>query len=133
MPDNTFYFLRHGKPFVYQVGHDLYYIGLAVFRPCTAEECKLFETYRKEVDKVHHLPYTPNENDVKELVAVLDEILEMGNVVCTDAAMETADQDLCKFFSSLKEGEEEKLMGQHDDFVEALDYKDGAFYRHSKD
>lgn len=132
MPSNIFFTLRKGTPFIYQTTHDLHYIGQAVFRACTPEECQLFQSYRKELDNIHRLSYTPNEDDVQQLIAALNQILERGNVVCTDTAIDNAQHEWHDFFLSLNEIEVENLNKQHEDFIEALDYKDGAFYRHDK-
>lgn len=125
--------LRNGYPFIYysaSIGYK--YIGLPVFRDCTQEEIELYKTYTEELNMIHRLEYTPNERDTKKLVKTLNEILVRGTVVYNDNLAKESANNLWDSLEKLPEGEIASFAIQREYLIESFDYRDGAFYRHSK-
>ena len=112
--------LKCSRTFIYKIDSiGIKCIGMNEFRDCTSTEKEVFEQYQEEIKKIHMMSYTPDKRDVKKLVELFDEILLMVDSIYDE--------------SYLTEEELNSLYNQHEDYIEAWDYKDGAFYRHSKE
>jgi len=125
--------LRNGYPFIYysvSIGHK--YIGLPVFRDCLQEEIELYRTYTEELNSIHSLTCTPDERDTKKLVKTVTEILARGYVEYDDNLAKESANNLWDILKELSEDEIKSIALQKEDLIEAFDYRDGAFYRHSK-
>ena len=125
--------LRNGYPFIYYSSTMGYkYIGLPVFRDCSQEEIELYTTYLAEIELIHKLPYTPDKRDTEKLVDILNEILSRGNIEYNDNLAKESANNLWNILIELSEDEIKSIALQKEDLIESFDYRDGAFYRHSK-
>ena len=132
--DSIYRELKCGYPFVYKLEPNTFcYIGAAVYRRCTPDEIALFEEYYNEITALHNLRYTPENRDVKKLVDLLDDIMDRGDVEYSSETAGLTKHELWADLQKLNEDSLRFLVQQRNLFTEALDYKDGAFYRHSKD
>ena len=121
------------RPFIYQTTSMGYkYVGMAVFRDCTEEEKTLFEKYWKEINRIHFLTYTPDEREVGKLVETFSQILKFGDCEHTSERYERSSEEIENAINVIDEEELKSLDNQIKLFIEAFDYKDGAFYRHDR-
>ena len=84
-----------------------------------------YEKFKNEMDRLHELKYPLDKRDTVTLVGLLNEILKIRD---TSRKCENV---LLNSLTNLTSEELDELKKQHDDYIEALDYRDGAHYRHS--
>lgn len=126
--------LKCSRTFIYKIDSiGIKCIGMNEFRDCTSTEKEVFEQYQEEIKKIHMMSYTPDKRDVKKLVELFDEILLMVDSIYDERKSKKCLGQIDEFLSYLTEEELNSLYNQHEDYIEAWDYKDGAFYRHSKE
>ena len=131
--DDIFKALHDSYPFIYKTEKMGYkYIGSAVYRDCTTDERTLFENYWKEINELHHLTYEPNEEDVRKLVEILSQILKLDDFEYSDEKAKMCSEKLWKCLQLMSLPELEALSEQREYFLDVVDYKDKAFYRHSR-
>lgn len=132
--DDVFKSLKNAYPFIYKTEKMGYkYIGAGVYRDCTENEKELFEEYWKEIRRIHFLKYTPNKEDVCQLVNILYQILDFGNSEYSDEKAKVCLEKIWECLQPMSLNELQALSEQKEYFLEALDYKDEAFYRHSRE
>ena len=125
--------LRKGHPFIYQQASlEPRYIGASVYRKCSPEEIDTYYKFRHAMETIHQLTYTPNERDVAELVDSLKLLLQNGDEEYSDKKAHLIFEKVWEFVKDLNVNELEDICRQHDDLIEAMDYMEGAFYRHAK-
>ena len=126
--EDVFKMLEMSVPFIYQTEKlGTVYIDSTKFDKCTSDEKELYDEFKNEMDRLHKLTFTLEKSDTVALVGVLNEILKIRdtNRKCKN--------DLLSSLTNLTSEELDELKKQHDDYIEALDYRDGAHYRHSKE
>lgn len=120
--------LKRSAPFIYQTENlGTVYIDSTKFDECTDDEKELYEKFKNEMDRLHELTGTLEKRDTVALVGILNEILKIRD---TNRKCENI---LRNSLTNLTSEELDELKKQHDDYIEALDYRDGAHYRHSKE
>ena len=127
--------LCRSKPFIYKTkAFGLVYVGLSVCRVCTDEERELYAEFSNKIQEIQSYDDKP-KTKIDELVKVLDKILgkEESVSVYTDVQIEETKNKIWNIFVNIDEQELKSILRQHNNFVEALDYKDGAVYRHCKE
>ena len=122
--------LKDAYPFIYRVMDQHYVIGAAVFRPCIPDEIALFDKYSEEMDRLEKITYSLEAGDVRDLVGFVNKIQSAVDKEYCSAVEKTTQHQLCVLLEGCSETELEKLIQQKSRFCKALDYKDGAFYRH---
>ena len=125
--------LNSAYPFIYKVPRKGYmYIGVAAYRMCSQEETEIYSKFSAELLRVRELKFELSKPDVKSLSDLLTLILSMGDFKCSDENIRQSSLRLSEALSDMNESELASLIDQKKAFLEALDYRDGAFYRHSK-
>lgn len=125
--DDVLKMLERSAPFIYQTENlGTVYIDSTKFDECTGDEKKLYERFKNEMDRLHKLTCI-EKSDTVALVGILNEILKIRD---TNRKCENV---LLNSLTNLASEELDELKNQHDDYIEALDYRDGAHYRHSKE
>ena len=127
----VFKLLSTAKTFIYSVKEQCFLIGATVFRPCTLEEEQYYLRYWEEIRRLKDLCYTLCADDVKELVSVVNTILALDNQEYNSHKSKEANRQLLEMLETCSNTELDSLVQQKKLFIEALDYVDGAFYRHS--
>ena len=124
--DDVLKMLKRSAPFIYQTENlGTVYIDSTKFDECTDDEKELYEKFKNEMDRLHELKYPLDKRDTVTLVGLLNEILKIRD---TSRKCENV---LLNSLTNLTSEELDELKKQHDDYIEALDYRDGAHYRHS--
>ena len=124
--------LKTKYPFVYCIQGKYYYIGLGVFRVCNETEIQNYEAFAEEMKRVELLNYPLEKRDVGELIRLFEIVRNVPNVESDYVTKGKSEEQLELMLEKCSAEELELLCRQKELFVKALDYKDGAFYRHSK-
>lgn len=126
--------LKDTRPFVYHVGGKYYVIGAANFRQCEPIEIKLHCIYMEQMMKLKNkeCKFDLETKDCKILNSVLDELIKVDNKKIDNVSIAEAKECLWKLIEDCSIEDLNNLTMQIDLFIKALDYRDSAFYRHSK-
>lgn len=126
--------LKDKKPFAYQIGDKLYYIGCAICRECTAEEKSIYEEYRKEFEnlcvKVVQASKTLQDESFEKIGIIMEKLLTFDGSVYCDAIKKEEYKKMRKLLQNITEAELKELENQMKDFYISLDYADGNAYKY---
>lgn len=129
--DKLFDVLRRGYPLAYDLKSLGYrYAGLAVYRECTEKEIELFHAFNQEMKKIDEIHDTLNEDDVSRLLDVFHNIIKNGEIEFDQKKVKPAQDQLQKDMETLSLNELDDIAQQHEVYIKAYDFDDGAFYRH---
>ena len=125
--EELFSTLRNKKPMIYKLSERYYFIGMAVFAECTAEQIQIFDSFRKELSELHD--HCTNLNSIstihsKKLAEALDSIERIHKFDFSESQAILAKDKLWQFLKELSQEDAEKLETQIVDYIEAMNFKD---------
>ncbi len=127
---NTIYdMLKRSRAFIYKVDGDYYLLGHSVFRKCNENEIEIYNQYINELNRIKELTYQLENRDVKQLVLLLDKILELGEKEFLVENENIVNHKLYELLNRIDESIFEDIKRQRENYTETLNYKDGIFYR----
>ena len=77
--NEIFDMLTRARGFIYAIDGNYYLLGNSVFRKCNESEIEIYQQYISELERIHGLTYQIESRDVRQLILLLDKILEAGN------------------------------------------------------
>ena len=111
------------------MSRNLHLLGHSVFRKCNENEIEIYNQYINELNRIKELTYQLENRDVKQLVLLLDKILELGEKEFLVENENIVNHKLYELLNRIDESIFEDIKRQRENYTETLNYKDGIFYR----
>ena len=127
--NEIFDMLTRARGFIYAIDGNYYLLGNSVFRKCNESEIEIYQQYISELERIHGLTYQIESRDVRQLILLLDKILEAGNQEFCLKNEKLVKHNLYELLRKMDENTLKSIKKQRDNYTEALNYKDGVFYR----
>lgn len=121
--------LTRARGFIYAIDGNYYLLGNSVFRKCNESEIEIYQQYISELERIHGLTYQIESRDVRQLILLLDKILEAGNQEFCLKNEKLVKYNLYELLRKMDENTLKSIKKQRENYTEALNYKDGVFYR----
>lgn len=131
--ENLFKELNRSKAFIYSINHKYYFLGAGISRLCSENESGAYEKYlieMKKIEETKEIEVSLCKEDVMNLEHILNDIYKYGNCKSESQNELTSSEILWKIIDECSNDDLNNLSEQRNTFIKALDYIDGAFYRH---
>lgn len=125
--------LSGARGYVYFVNNCYYCIGASIFRECSSEETALYKEIIKELDKLENQSFDIERNDADKLMARFVTLLNTCDTIYEPLREKSSQQSLLALLDDCDTITFENIKLQYEKFIKLLDFKDGAYYRYSKD
>ena len=124
--NEIFDMLTRARGFIYAIDGNYYLLGNSVFRKCNESEIEIYQQYISELERIHGLTYQIESRDVRQLILLLDKILEAGNQEFCLKNENPVKHKLYELLRKMDESTLKSIKKQRESYIEALNYKDRA-------